>query len=68
MKNLKYLGIALIIFGAVFAILYLLKPTVNHLLSMISSLQQFKALKKRQWLQVVIPEDELRLNHKFQGL
>ena len=69
MKNLKYLGIALIIFGAVFAMLYFIKTNSKPLVEYDIQSPKIQSIKKKTVITgKVIPEDEVEIKPQISGI
>ncbi len=69
MKNLKYLGIALIIFGAVFAILYFIKTNSKPLVEYDIQSPKIQSIEKKTVVTgKVIPEDEVEIKPQISGI
>ena len=69
MKNLKYLGIALIIFGAVFAMLYFIKTNSKPLLEYDIQSPKIQSIEKKTVVTgKVIPEDEVEIKPQISGI
>ena len=69
MKNLKYLGIALIIFGAVFAMLYFIKTNSKPLVEYDIQSPKIQSIEKKTVVTgKVIPEDEVEIKPQISGI
>ena len=69
MKNLKYLGIALIIFGAVFAMLYFIKTNSKPLVEYDIQSPTIQSIEKKTVVTgKVIPEDEVEIKPQISGI
>ena len=69
MKNLKYLGIALIIFGAVFAMLYFIKTNSKPLVEYDIQSPTIQSIEKKTVVTgTVIPEDEVEIKPQISGI
>ena len=69
MKNLKYLGIALIIFGAVFAMLYFIKTNSKPLAEYDIQSPTIQSIEKKTVVTgKVIPEDEVEIKPQISGI
>ena len=69
MKNLKYLGIALIIFGAIFAMLYFIKTNSKPLVEYDIQSPTIQSIEKKTVVTgKVIPEDEVEIKPQISGI
>ena len=69
MKNLKYLGVALIIFGAVFAMLYFIKTNSKPLVEYDIQSPTIQSIEKKTVVTgKVIPEDEVEIKPQISGI
>ena len=69
MKNLKYLVIALIVFGAVFAMLYFIKTNSKPLVEYDIQSPKIQSIEKKTVVTgKVIPEDEVEIKPQISGI
>lgn len=69
MKILKYLGIALLVFGAVFATLYFIKTNSKPLLEFDLQSPEIQTIEKKTVVTgTVIPEDEVEIKPQISGI
>ena len=69
MKILKYLGIALLVFGAIFATLYFIKTNSKPLVEFDVQTPMILSIEKKTVVTgTVIPEDEVEIKPQISGI
>ena len=69
MKILKYLGIALLVFGAIFATLYFIKTNTKPLVEYEVQTPMIQSIEKKTVVTgTVIPEDEVEIKPQISGI
>ena len=69
MKILKYLGIGLLVFGAIFATLYFIKTNSQPLLEYDVQSPEIQSIEKKTVVTgTVIPEDEVEIKPQISGI